>query len=63
MCNINFMRKLKDLYYLEEIDDFFTRLIYILGLRKLVVFINIDCKLGIFVIVFMMGNKKLGVFW
>lgn len=39
------------------------RLIYILGLRKLVVFINIDCKLGIFVIVFMMGNKKLGVFW
>lgn len=57
------MRKPKDLYYLEQIDDFFTRLIYILGLRKLVALINIDCKLGTFVTVLMMGNKKLGVSW
>lgn len=57
------MRKPKDLYYLEQIDDFFTRLIYILGLRKLVALINIDSKLGTFVTVLMMGNKKLGVSW
>lgn len=55
------MRKPKDLYYLEQIDDFFTRLIYILGLRKLVALINIDSKLGTFVTVLMMGNKKLEV--
>lgn len=55
------MRKPKDLYYLEQIDDFFTRLIYILGLRKLEALINIDCKLGTFVTVLVMGNKKLGV--